>query len=120
MPPTINKICIHGVLTQTSVVVSSESKTELKAPETELLYLNMIKLDIEMVKIMVKDFLLKHSQELSKKYPGKYIAVVDSKLVAIGNSNLEVFKKAKEVYPKKMVSISYIPRKDELVTLERV
>lgn len=66
---------------------------------------------------MVKDFLVEHSQEMSKKYPGKYIAVVDNKLVTIGNSNLEVFKKAKEKYPRKLISISYIPRKDELVTL---
>lgn len=65
----------------------------------------------------MKDFLVEHSQEFSKKYPGKYIAVVDNKLVAIGSSNLEVFKKAKEQHPKRMVSISYIPRKDELVTL---
>ena len=63
------------------------------------------------------DFLVKHSQELSKKYPGKYLAMVDDRLVSIGNSNLEVFKKAKEKYPKKLISISYIPRKDELVTL---
>lgn len=66
---------------------------------------------------MNKDFLVEHSQELSKKYPGKYIAMVDNKLVAVGISNLEVFKKAKAKHPKKLVSIAYIPRKDELVTL---
>lgn len=70
-----------------------------------------------MSKIFMKDFLLEHSQELSKKYPGKYIAVVDNKLVALGNSNLEVFRKAKKAYPGKLISISYLPRKDELVTL---
>ena len=65
----------------------------------------------------MKDFLVEHSQELSKKHPGKYIAVVENKLVAIGGSNLEVFKKAKGQYPSKLISIAYIPRKDELVTL---
>lgn len=70
-----------------------------------------------MASVTEKDFLLEHSQELSEKYAGKYIAVVDNKLVAIGRSNLEVFRKAKEKHPTKMVSISYIPRKDELVTL---
>lgn len=64
-----------------------------------------------------EDYFFLHSEELSKKYPGKYIAVVDNKLVAIGKSNIEVFRRAKQKYPKKMVSISYIPRKDELVTL---
>lgn len=64
-----------------------------------------------------KGFLFEHSQELFEKYPGKYIAVVDNELAAVGRSTLEVFKKAKEKHPDKMVSISYVPRKDELVTL---
>ena len=63
------------------------------------------------------DYLLEHSEELSKKYPGKYIAIVNNKLVAIGNNNKEVFVKAKKRFPGKIISISYIPRKDELVTL---
>ena len=66
---------------------------------------------------MSKDFLVEHSQELSKKYPGKYIAVVDNKLVAVSESEVEAFNSAKEKYPDKLVSLSYIPRKDELVTL---
>ena len=65
----------------------------------------------------MKDFLLEHSQELSKKYSGKYIAVVDNKLVAISQSEFEAFRLAKKKYPNKMISLSYIPRKDELVTL---
>lgn len=66
---------------------------------------------------MVKDFLLEHSQEFSKKYPGKYIAMVENKLVAVNQSEVEAFKVAKKKYPDKLVSLSYIPRKDELVTL---
>lgn len=42
------------------------------------------------------EFLIKHSQEFSKKYPGKYIAVVEEKLVAVSNSALEAFKKTKK------------------------
>lgn len=64
-----------------------------------------------------KDFLFEHSQELSKKYPGKYIAVVDNKLVSVSPSEVEAFKEAKKKHPDKLVSLSYIPRKDELVTL---
>ncbi|MBU0599295.1 hypothetical protein KKB84_05525 [bacterium] len=62
-------------------------------------------------------YLLEHSQEFSEKYPGKYIAVIKNELVAIGNSNIEVFKKAKEQYPDKEVSITYIPTDEEMVTL---
>ena len=64
-----------------------------------------------------KDFLFNHSQELSKEYPGKYIAVVDNKLVSISSSEVEAFREAKNKYPNKLISLSYIPRKDKLVTL---
>ena len=63
------------------------------------------------------EFLLKHSQEWSEKYPGKCIAVVDDKLVAIGRNELEVFKEAKRKYPDKEISIAYLPTDDEVVTL---
>ena len=62
------------------------------------------------------EFLLKHSQELSEKYPGKYVAIVGDKLVAIGHSEPEVFEKAKEKYPDKEVSIVYLPTDEEMVT----
>ena len=63
------------------------------------------------------EYLLKHSQKWSEEYPGKYIAVVGTELVAIGNNEIEVFKKAKEKYPDREVSITYVPREEEIVTL---
>ena len=66
---------------------------------------------------MKKRFLLKHSNKLSKKYPGMYISVVDGKMVAMDKNMISVFKKAKKKFPKRGVSISYIPRKEELVSL---
>jgi len=63
------------------------------------------------------EFLLKHSQEWSEKYPGKCIAIVDCKLVAIGHDELEVFKETKRKYPDKEISITYLPTDDEVVTL---
>jgi len=62
-------------------------------------------------------YFLEHSEELSRKYPGKYVAIVNNKLVAVNQSEVEAFKKAKKKYPNKLVSLSYIPRRDELVTL---
>ena len=70
-----------------------------------------------MASVVEKDFVAEHSQEFFKKYSGKYLAVVDNELVAVGDSSLEVFKKAEKKCPKKLIRISYIPRKDELVTL---
>jgi len=63
------------------------------------------------------EFLLEHSQELSEKYPGKYVAIVGGELVAIGYSEPEVFEKAKEKYLDKEVSIAYLPTDEEMVTL---
>lgn len=63
------------------------------------------------------EFLLKHSQEWSKRYPGKCIAIVGDKLVAIGRDRIEVYQKAKKKYPKEEISISYIPTPEETVTL---
>ncbi|MEW6096318.1 MAG: DUF5678 domain-containing protein [bacterium] len=65
----------------------------------------------------MENYLLKHSQEFSEKYPGKYIAIIKDELVAIGNSSIEVFKRAKEEYPDEEVSITYIPTDEEMVTL---
>jgi histidinol phosphatase-like PHP family hydrolase len=45
------------------------------------------------------EYLLKHSQEWSEKYPGKYIAIIGDKLVAIDDTELEVFIMARENYP---------------------
>ncbi|MEK6888441.1 MAG: DUF5678 domain-containing protein [Candidatus Aenigmatarchaeota archaeon] len=66
---------------------------------------------------MSESFLAEHSQEFSKKYPGKYIAIVNNKLVAVSESEVEAFRIAKQKHPGKLISLSYVPRKDELVTL---
>lgn len=65
----------------------------------------------------MENYLLKHSQELSEKYPGKYVAIVGDKLVAINNSAVNAFKIAKGKFPDKEVCISYIPTEEETVTL---
>lgn len=63
---------------------------------------------------MRSNYLLKHSLELSKKHPGKHIAMVDNKIVAIGRSALLVYRKAIKNIPKnKTVGIYYLPTKDE-------
>ena len=40
------------------------------------------------------NYLSLHSKELSRKYAGRCIAVVDDKVVAVGKNRLEVYKKA--------------------------
>lgn len=63
------------------------------------------------------EYLLKHSQELSEKFSGKYIAIVGDELIAVSDSGLEAFKRAKGKYPEGEIHVSYIPTEEELVTL---
>ena len=62
------------------------------------------------------NFLLTYGKELEKKYAGKCIAVVDDRVVAVGNNRLEVYKAAIKNIPKnKEVGIFYLPLKDEML-----
>ena len=64
-----------------------------------------------------QEFLLKHSQELSEKYPGKYLAIVGQEVVSISSSGHEAFEKAKAKYPDRKIHITYMPTDEEMVTL---
>lgn len=59
-------------------------------------------------------FLQKQSEKLSRKYPGKYLAIVGSKVAAVSSSSHEAFKKAKEKFPDKKIHISYMPTQEEV------
>ena len=60
-------------------------------------------------------YLLKHSQELSEEYPGKYLAIVDDIVVAVSNSRHDAFEKAKKLCPGEEIYITYMPTDEETV-----
>lgn len=62
-------------------------------------------------------WIVEHFSELVTKYPGKYIAVVNEKLVAVGDSGKEVEEKAREIEPKKIPSVLRIPREEDMACL---
>ena len=62
-------------------------------------------------------FLQKQSEKLSRKYSGKYLAIVGNSVAAVSSSSHEAFKKAKEKYPDKKIHISYMPTDEEMITL---
>ena len=68
---------------------------------------------------MEKDdlWIVEHFSELVNKYAGKYVAVVNEKLVAVGKSGKEVEDKAREVEPDKIPSVLRVPREEEMVCL---
>ena len=64
-----------------------------------------------------KHFLLKHKNLLRKKYQGRYIAVIDDKIVSSGKDRLKVYREAsKKDSPNKKMSILYFPLKKETLS----
>jgi len=55
-------------------------------------------------------WIVEHFSELVTKYAGKYIAVVDQMLVAVGESGKEVEAKARKIQPHKIPSVLRVPR----------
>ena len=62
-------------------------------------------------------WVVEHFSELVTKCAGKYVAVVNETLVAIGNSGKEVEDKAREIEPKKIPSVLLIPREEDMACL---
>ncbi len=54
--------------------------------------------------------------KISSKYAGKCIAIVDNKIIAVGENTLDVYHKAKMIHSLTNVSFMCVPRKDEVVT----
>lgn len=53
------------------------------------------------------------------KYAGKWIAIVDQKVVANGEDAKKVYYEAKKKYPQKRPSLAKVPTKDLLVLLRK-
>jgi hypothetical protein len=49
------------------------------------------------------------------KYIGKYIAIVDNRVVTSGENAKEVWKTAKEKYPDKIPSLAKVPKEELLI-----
>lgn len=62
-------------------------------------------------------WIVEHFSELVIKHAGKYIAVVNEKLVAVGDSGKEVEDKARQFEPNKMPSVLRVPREEDMACL---
>ena len=62
-------------------------------------------------------WIVAHFSELVGKYAGKYIAVVNETVVAVGDSGKEVEDKARAMAPDKMPSVLRVPREEDMVCL---
>jgi hypothetical protein len=62
-------------------------------------------------------WIVEHFSELVTKYAGKYNAVVNETLVAVGESGTEVEAKAHEIEPYKIPSVLRVPREEDMACL---
>jgi len=57
---------------------------------------------------------LLHWAQWVRRYPGRYVAVVDGKVLGVGRSRLSAFRKIeKKISPQKEVGLFYIPTPDQ-------
>jgi len=59
-------------------------------------------------------WIVEHFSELVTKHAGKYVAVVNETLVAVGDSRREVETTAREAEPNKIPSVLRVPREEEI------
>ena len=71
------------------------------------------------VNIVNKDdlWIVEHFSELVTRYAGKYVAVVNEALVAVGDSGKEVEDKARAIEPNKIPSVLRVPREEDMACL---
>jgi hypothetical protein len=62
-------------------------------------------------------WVVEHFSELVTKYAGRYVAVVNETLVAVGDSGKEVEDRARAIAPEKIPSVLRVPREEEMACL---
>ena len=65
----------------------------------------------------MKDYILWQGIKIPRRYSGAYFAVVNKKIVAVGKSRYQVYRRAiTHLDPKTSVGVFYLPTKKELLT----
>ncbi len=58
------------------------------------------------------NWLVDHHKE-AEKYGGRWIAILNQKIVAVGKTFQEAHRKASKQYPEKIPLVIYVPKKGE-------
>jgi len=58
-----------------------------------------------------------HFEELVEKYAGRYVAIANGELVAVGESREDVESLAREKYPETIPSVLLVPREEDFTCL---
>jgi hypothetical protein len=62
-------------------------------------------------------WMAEHSEELSRKYTGEYLGIVNFQVVAVNEDERVVHKILREKYADKLGVISYMPKEKEIYLL---
>ena len=54
--------------------------------------------------------------KIPSQYAGQCIAMINEKVVAVGKNSLDAYTQAKQIYPKKIITLMCVPRKKEVIT----
>jgi hypothetical protein len=63
------------------------------------------------------DWYTEHFEELVEKYAGKAVAVINGQVVEVGESELQVDRRAREQHPGQTPLVVTVPTQEELVCL---
>lgn len=62
-------------------------------------------------------FYVSKAPEINRRYAGKHVAIIGDRVVASGESPLEVYKRAKKIHPKSNPLLAYVPKGETLVLI---
>lgn len=62
-------------------------------------------------------WIVEHFSELVTQYAGKYIAVVNETVVAVGTSGKQVEDQARAIVPDRIPSVLRVPREEDMACL---
>lgn len=60
-------------------------------------------------------FYVSNAPEINRRFAGKHVAIIGDRIVAAGESPLEVWKRAKKSHPQRKPLLAYVPKRDTLV-----
>ncbi len=56
-----------------------------------------------------------HLMDMIIKYEGEYVAIIEDTIIAHGKDGKKVYQEAKEKFPKKVIFLGQVPRKEAMI-----
>jgi len=72
-------------------------------------------IDEDLIILMAKEYYQKNKKEIEKNYLGKYIAIIDNKVVAFNDDFSELSKQVYRKYGFKTIFMTYVSKKEPII-----